>query len=265
MGWKWEEFTAPDLVKAQHAVDRTCVVPLGVLEKHGDHLPVGTDALFVTRVTEEATALEPVVQFPTFLFGQILEAKPFPGTIAIRHDLMAALLLNLCEEISRNGFTKIILLNGHGGNESFLANFTLGMLDQARPFTLYTVMLSHYLLPLQASPEWKAMTQSGFDDHGGEMETSLLMAVRPDLVKMKETAPPGTKLNRMAHVPASTPVWWYADYPEHYGGDATHATPDKGAYLMQKLSQRLAEIFKAVKSDTTAPRLMAEFFRRSQH
>ena len=265
MNCKWEELTAPDFAKARDAVGRTCVVPMGVLEKHGDHLPVGTDALFVTRVTEMAVALEPVIQFPTFIYGQIQEAKPFPGTIAIRHDLMAALLLNLCEEIARNGFTKIILLNGHGGNESFLANFTLGMLDQLRPFTLYTVPLSQYFVPVKNSPEWTAMMRSPFDSHGGEMETSLLMAVRPDLVKMQDLSAPGDTQHRLDHVPAVTPVWWYADYPNHYAGDATHATPDKGTFLMARLSERLAEIFKAVKADTEAPRLMAEFFRRSQH
>jgi creatinine amidohydrolase len=265
MSWKWDEFTAPDFVKARDAVDRTCVVPLGVLEKHGDHLPLGTDALFITRVAELATALEPVVQFPTFLYGQIQEAKPYPGTIAIRHELMAALLTNLCEEIARNGFTKIILLNGHGGNESFLGNFTFSMLERPRPFTLYAVRLSHYLAPVTGSAEWLAMMQSQHDNHGGEMETSMLMAVRPELVKMEDMAAPADPLNRLAHLPAQTPIWWYSDFPDHYAGDATHATLEKGEYLMGRLSARVAEIFKAVKADTEALRLQAEYFSRVQH
>lgn len=265
MSYKWEELTAPDFEKARDEVGRACVIPLGVLEKHGNHLPLGTDALFITRVAEMATAIEPVIQFPTFIYGQIHEAKQFSGTIAIRHELMTALLENLCEEIARNGFTKIILLNGHGGNESFLGNFTFGMLQKPQPFTLYTVRLSHYLAPVTDSREWKKMMVTKMDNHGGEMETSMLMAVRPDLVKMEDMTEPGDPLNRLAHLPAQTPVWWYSDFPNHYAGDATHASQEKGVYLMGRLSERVAEIFKAVKTDTEAPRLLAEFYSRIQH
>jgi creatinine amidohydrolase len=265
MSWKWEELTAPDFVRARDAAARTVVVPLGVLEKHGNHLPVGTDMLFVTRIAEMAVALEPVILFPTFIFGQIMEGKPYPGTIAIRHELMAALLDNLLDELARNGFEKIILLNGHGGNESFLGNFTFSMLQRQRPFTLYVARLAHYMAPITGSDEWQSMMVTKVDNHGGEMETSLMMAVRPDLVKMEDMVDNGQTLGRLAHLPAQTPIWWYSDHPNHYAGDATHATPEKGEYLMSRMSARLAEIFTAVKADTEAPRLQAEFFERSQH
>lgn len=265
MGWKWEEFTEPDFVKARDAVERTVVVPLGVLEKHGTHLPVGTDMLFVTRIAELATEMEPVIQFPTFIFGQIMEGKPYCGTIAIRHDLMAALLDNLLDELARNGFTKIILLNGHGGNEAFLGNYTLGKLQQPTPYTLYTVRLSNYLFPVTSSEEWQNMMVTKVDNHGGEMETSMMMFVRPDLVKMEDMVDNGQTLGRLADLPASTPVWWYADHPNHYSGDATHATQEKGEFLISRMSAQLASVFKAIKADTEAPRLLAEFFERSQH
>ncbi|OPZ83022.1 MAG: Creatinine amidohydrolase [bacterium ADurb.Bin429] len=178
---------------------------------------------------------------------------------------MAALLENLCEEIARNGFTKIILFNGHGGNESFLSQFVFRMLETPREFTLYVITLGDYLRPVLSSDKWKAQMVSEFDEHGGEAETSLMLVINPALVKMDQLSPAGTPQKRLAHLPCRTPVWWYADFPTHYAGDAKHATTKKGTYLLNAYTQRVAEIIKAVKTDTEAPRLQAEYFARICH
>jgi creatinine amidohydrolase len=178
---------------------------------------------------------------------------------------MTALLENVCEEIARNGMKKIILLNGHGGNEGFLSLFAFRMLERPRDFTLYVIRLSEYLRPMQQDPRWKAMMVSEFDEHGGEGETSLMMALHPQLVKLEQLAHNGQPRKRLSHLAASTPVWWYADYPDHYAGDATHATPEKGAFLLDEYVARIATIIKAVKEDTVAPALQREFDSRVEH
>jgi creatinine amidohydrolase len=267
MTWKWEELTAHDFPGAVTAAQQTCVLPIGVLEKHGEHLPTGTDTLSSRAVAERAIEIEPAILFPWYYFGQIHEAKQWPGAVALRRDLLSDVLENLLSEIARNGLHKIILLNGHGGNESFLEFFTMLLLERPRPYTVYTVRLRDYMSPITSSPEWKAQMKSQSDHHAGETETSLMLAVRPDLVKMQDVAAPGLPQQRLGPVAdmARTTMFWYADYPDHYAGDASAATIDKGRFLLEGLAARVAEIIKAVKADTATPALEAEYFSRWQH
>jgi len=263
--WQWAEMTSPEIKEAAVATGGVCIVPMGVYEKHGDHLPLGTDVLCSSTLAIRAADIEPAVVFPPYYFGQIVEAKHWPGAIAIKHDLMTALLENLCEEIARNGFKKILLLNGHGGNEAFLSLFSFRMLECPRDFTVYTAALSHYMSPVLDDPEWKAQMVSTMDQHGGEMETSLIMGIDAAQVKMATLSAPAAPLNRLVNLSARAPIWWYADFPEHYAGDATHATPEKGEFLLQRFAHRIAEIIKQVKADTEATRLQEEFYGRVQH
>ncbi|MHB9133281.1 MAG: creatininase family protein [Armatimonadota bacterium] len=266
MGWKWEEFTAPEFAEAVKQVDGTCVVPIGVIEKHGDHLPLGTDLLFVRDVTERAVAQEPAIVFPPYYLAQISEAQHCPGTVATPYQLQYEILEHTCNEIARNGMKKIILLNGHGGNEFFLPNFALSMLDKPRDYVVFIIRLGDYLHSTMQSEEWKAQMVSEFDSHGGEMETSLLMRINPNLVKMQAATNNGMRMNRLAHLPkVYTSVLWYADFPSHFAGDPTHATPEKGEFLLERFSAQVANIIKGIKADTETQRLAAEFYGRFQH
>jgi creatinine amidohydrolase len=266
MTWKWEELTAHDFPAAVTAACRTCIIPCGVLEKHGDHLPIGTDTLNARAAAERAAEIEPVIVFPWYYFGQIHEAKQWPGALALRRDVLFAVLENVCEEIARNGMNKIVLLNGHGGNESWLDCFSMFLLERPRPYTVYLVRLRDYY-DVSQSPERKTLMKSAFDHHAGELETSLSLAVRPDLVKMADMAEPGLPQGRLGALAGmtKTSVFWYADYPNHYAGDATHATAEKGRLLLDWQATRLAEIVHAIKNDDITPALEAEYAARCQH
>ena len=265
MTWKWEELTAHDFPAAVAAARQTCVIACGVLEKHGEHLPIGTDTLNARAVAERAIELEPAILFPWFYFGQIHEARHWPGALALRRDVLFALLDDVCEEIARNGLHKIILLNGHGGNESFLDCFSMFQLERPRPYILYNIRLRDYHA-VTTSAGWKAQMQSDFDHHAGEVETSVMLAVRPDLVKMQDATPGTRPLGRLGPLGemVKTPMFWYADYPDHYAGDAAHATIEKGRFLLERYAARVAEIIRTVKADQAAPTLQAEFFARCQ-
>ncbi|MHB9022643.1 MAG: creatininase family protein [Armatimonadota bacterium] len=267
MSWKWEELTAPVFADAVKEVNGTCVVPIAVLEKHGGHLPLGMDMLFIRDVAERAAALEPAIIFPPYYFGQIAEGRHWPGTVAIPHRLQFDLLENTCQEIARNGMKKIILLNGHGGNELFLPNFAVSVLDAPRDYTVFVIRLRDYLSPVLESQEWKDQMVSEYDLHGGEMETSMMMGVNPDLVKLEAAVPEeGKRLGRLAHLPGVfTGLFWYADFPNHFAGDPTHATPRKGEFLLQRLAEQVANVVKAVKADTVTPQLAEEFYGRCEH
>jgi creatinine amidohydrolase len=265
MSWNWENFTSPDFGEAVKATEGCCLVPLGCLERHSTHLPVGTDMLFIHEVAERAAALEPAIVFPEYFLMQVHETKNFPGCIAIRHDLILSLLDNVCEEIARNGLKKIILLNGHGGNEFILPTFLWTMMEKQHDFTLYLIRLGQYLHPAMQDPEWKAMMVSEFDYHGGEMETSLALASFPELGRMDQMAESGLPLHRLPLPGVITATWWYADYPNQYAGDATHATAEKGEWMLNRLAGVVAELLAGIKQDTVTPALEKQFFSEIQH
>src|SRR5215472_15795228 len=116
---KWEELTAGDFREAIAKAQGTCLLPFGIIEKHGPHLPLGTDLLNVRYVAEHAAQEEYAVVFPPYFAGQIFEARHQPGTVAYSADMQMKLLQATTDEMGRNGCTKILIVNGHGGNEHF--------------------------------------------------------------------------------------------------------------------------------------------------
>src|SRR6266542_3578410 len=79
LSYKWEELTAPDFVKAIQQAQGTCLLPIGIMEKHGAHLPLGNDLINVRYLSEHAASQEYAVVFPAYYFGQIFEARHQPG------------------------------------------------------------------------------------------------------------------------------------------------------------------------------------------
>jgi creatinine amidohydrolase len=202
--------------------------------------------------------------FPPYYFGQINCARHVPGTISIRHQLLIELLENVCDEIARNGMKKIVLLNAHGGNDLFLQYFAQILLGKERDYVVYVIRVGDK--SPHAEEEWKKMVETRIDGHGGELETSRIMAAYPELVKMNDLSPRDTGLpaGRLKHLPACfTGIWWYADYPYHYAGEGKYGSKKKGEFLLEYESERVAAVIKAVKADTVTPKLTREFYHRS--
>jgi creatinine amidohydrolase len=259
---QWEELTAPEFAKAVHETG-VCVIALGVIERHSDHLPLGTDYLVGHKIACLAAEKEPAVVFPPFYFGQIYEARCFPGTITIEPALLVKLIQGVFDEIGRNGFQKIVALNAHGGNNHLLGFLAQASLWEEKPYCVY--MPTEPLTP-QRQEAWERLRETTYGGHSCEQETSAVFGVRPDLVKMERVPEePARPLGRLVHLPPTyTGIWWYADYPDHYAGDARAATQEKGQALIQMEADTLAEYIAAVKADTVVPTLNAEFFRREE-
>ncbi|MEA2539660.1 MAG: creatinine amidohydrolase, partial [Acidobacteriaceae bacterium] len=132
----WEELTGADFVEAIKRSQGTCVLPFGILEKHGPHLPLGTDLLDVRYAALHAAAKEYTVVFPEYYFGQIFEARHEPGTIAYSRDLQLALLQETTDEMARNGCKKVLIVNGHGGNGSLLPYFAQSQLAKPHDYVV---------------------------------------------------------------------------------------------------------------------------------
>src|SRR5437899_2070012 len=134
---KWEELTAADFRQAIRQSKGTCLLPFGILEKHGPHLPLGTDLLNVRYVSLHAAEQEFAVVFPEYYFGQIFEAKHEPGTVAYSLELQLKLLQETTDEMARNGCKKTIIVNGHGGNEHLLPYFAQSPMDKPNDYVVY--------------------------------------------------------------------------------------------------------------------------------
>src|SRR5262244_869309 len=134
---QWEELTAADFVQGIRQAQGTCLLPFGIIEKHGPHLPLGTDLLDVRYAALHAADKEYAVVFPEYYFGQIAEAKHEPGTMAYSRGLQLALLQETTDEMARNGCKKILIVNGHGGNDSLLPYFAQTQLDKPHDYVVY--------------------------------------------------------------------------------------------------------------------------------
>jgi len=260
----WEELTASDFVLAVKQSEGVCLVPLGVIEKHGQHLPLGTDVYTAREICRRAAAREYCIIYPYFFMGQIFEAQNQPGTIAYSPELLYQLLDETCKEISRNGIKKIILVNGHGGNNAWLQYFCQVQLATPRDYAVYAVTPS---VSQDVQRKITELRKTATGGHADEVETGTMMAVRPDLVKIERaTAESGANRNQLQHLPSSlfTGIGWYAQYPNHYAGDGKDANATIGELAIDGRSQTLSEIIKAVKDDQATIRLQNVFFKDSK-
>jgi len=261
---KWAELTAPDFIKAVEKSGGVCLIPIGVFEKHGPHLPLGTDLFDVREVALRAAKKEYALVFPEYYFSQILEAKHQPGTIAYSPKLIWDILQETCDEISRNGIKKIILVNGHGGNNNFLPFFGMAQLEKQRDYCVVLFRPEEY--PAVAE-KVKKLKESKNGGHAGETETSMMQVSRPDLVhKDRAKEQSGEDLARLKHIPANfTGIFWYAQYPNHYAGDGSYAKPELGELLIKSEADQLADLIKILKKDDTILNLQKRFYNESEN
>jgi creatinine amidohydrolase len=259
----WEELTAADFKAGIAKAQGTCLLPFGILEKHGPHLPLGNDLLNVRYVALNAAQQEYAIVFPEYYFGQIFEAKHQPGTIAYSRRLQLELLQETTDEMARNGCKKIIIVNGHGGNNSLLPYFAQAQLDTPHDYVVYVQGIAR-----TAPGGPKPKTDAATDMHAGERESSVSLIARPDLVHL-DRAPleSGADQGRLSSLPEGlyTGIWWYARFPNHYAGDGAAASRELGDFEAKTWIAAIVQAIRVVKADQESLRLQKEFFERSQH
>jgi creatinine amidohydrolase len=257
---RWEELSGAEFREAITAARGTCLLPFGILEKHGPHLPLGTDLLNVRYAALHAADAEYAVVFPEYYFGQIFEAKHEPGTVAYSRELQLMILQETTDEMARNGCKKILIVNGHGGNESLLPYFAQTQLDKFHDYVVYIQWGG------SNAPNNPLHTDK-LDMHAGQSETSKMMISRPDLVHADRAAQEsGTDQNRV-HLPETvyTGIWWYAKFPDHYSGNGGTASKELGDADMKTWIGTVTEAIRAVKADDASLKLQNEFFEKSKH
>lgn len=263
--FRLEELTAPDYIKAVEKSSKTCILPIGVFEKHGPHLPLGTDLYAAREFAIRAAEKEYTVVFPWYYFSQINEAKQQPGTIAYSPELIWKVLQETLDELARNGFDRIIIVNGHGGNNAFLNYFGMAQLSERRSYSLYLFQPANDPEVLKKAEE---LTQHDpYDQHAGNKESSVMKAIIPEFVHLERAGQQSgidqDRLKNLSNV--YTGIWWYAKYPNHYSGDGTKANAQAGELLINSTVNQLIKMIQAVKKDEVTPALQKQFFDESEN
>jgi creatinine amidohydrolase len=256
----WEELTAADFQSAIEQSKGTCLLPFGILEKHGPHLPLGTDLLDVRYVALNAAQQEYAVVFPQYYFGQIFEARHEPGTVAYSAHLQLELLQETTDEMARNGCKKIIIVNGHGGNEHLLPFFAQSQLEKPHDYVVY-------VMGIVASPAGGPAKKTVVDMHAGESETSKMLISSPNLVHLDRANQESGADQARLKLPETlyTGIWWYASFPNHYSGDGGAATRELGEFEMKAWQDAIVTAIRAVKADDQSLKLQNEFFEKARH
>lgn len=255
----WEELTGPDFITAIHQVQGVCLLPFGILEKHGPHLPIGTDLINARYVSEKATEQEYAVIFPAYYFGQIAEARHQLGAISFSMRMQLDFLQETTDEMVRAGCKKIVIVNGHGGNIEMLPFFAQAQLEKPHDYVVYVYWWNH------SQPGRPPMHSQ--DSHAGEGETSDTIVSRPHLVHMDRAGQQsGADLHRL-NLPDGlySGIWWYARFPNRYGGDARAANLQLGEFDVKSWTAGVVDVIRAVKADNTSLQLQNQFFEDAKH
>ncbi|HLA58598.1 MAG TPA: creatininase family protein [Puia sp.] len=259
---RWDELTASEWPKALEMSNQTCILPIGILEKHGPHVPIGSDLIQVREWAARATKKEYSVVFPDYFYGQINEARHQYGTFSLPERIVWDLLEATCDEIARNGFNKIVIINGHGGNPQLIRYFIQTRLEKRRNYAVYFFEPGSDSAYQRKMSELHKSNPAG-DQHAGERETSSLLYLRPDLVKMDSARNESGANQKRLDIPnVYTAIWWYADYPNHYAGEGAKATRELGQLVTEHYIESLVKALKAIKADKKTLELQNEFFNR---
>lgn len=239
----WKELTAEDL-RGKAAVDAVVVLPVASMEQHGPHLPVGVDTILcegVCRAGAERVAADmPVVVAPTLWCGMAEHHMAFGGTFTFDIPTYRAVLLALLKSLQRHGFSRVFIVNGHGGNIAALNAF---LPDFARETNLKVRAATYFeLAKADLAPVLEDQKQV---HHACEVETSLMMVLAPDTVKTERIpeAYGGVAGSNAANAWYATPTRFrsFKDFtPSGVNGDARRASRAKGEKLLAICADGLA-------------------------
>lgn len=236
------------------------LIPLGALEQHGNQAPLGTDDIIaeamVKYICEELDAEDPnfpMLVFPVIPVGLSTEHKNFCGSVTFRPDTYYHMLYDIGVSLARHGFKKLAFLVCHGGNAPVVQILSRELRSELgiSPFILSSGAFSH--------PDVKATVSEGniWDFHGGEMETSMVMAVDERLVKLDtaEAGIPTAFAGNQALLPyGNVSIGWVSEdwktedgRPIGIGGDPRGATAEKGRIILRTSARALIPGLKEIR------------------
>lgn len=255
----------------------TCMIMIGCVEKHGLHLPLGTDTLVGSRIAYMASQIETVAVFPDYIFGDEPPAIPGhqnPGNVTLPVETHFLLLEQLCDQIYLNGFRKILIFNGHGGNSAWISAFMRNIDNKNKKYVVakFTIDLqapdnmARYLeengsgsIP-EINEEDEALLlrlhkQGIITGHACFGEGVTVMAIAPNSVRLdlmgKENGLPTGESRKYLSVGLEVKSsGWYLEFPNAYSAtDVPEINERIGAAALRMEAERLARAIKVFKED----------------
>lgn len=221
------------------------VLPIGSCEVHGLHLPYGSDTIEVTAISEQVCAKASergakVILLPTIPYGVNFNLLAFPMTIHVQQETLNALVSDIVASLERHGIFKLVLMNGHGGNE-----FRGGMRDLYGKTKVWVFLVEWWKVGKEEMT--KIFDEVG--EHAGEMETSVCLAIVPHLVRLEDADEGETRPFRFEALEEGwvwTPRPWERLTRNSGCGDPRKATIEKGQRYLNLVIDRIADFLVAL-------------------
>lgn len=241
--YNWIELTSNDI--SDRKGDLLAVQPIGAVEQHGPHLPLGTDTIVAESVATEAITRfsGSVFLLPTISVALSREHVWAPGTLSLTPQTLLSLLNDLGGSLQSAGVSRLVFLNGHGGNSAILRVACRELRVQYGIMTF----LAHPQLPLDQGGTARDDAEMGFAVHAGRSETSIMLYLRPNLVTLENTAREVPEwLDKFEHIGFGKEVtfgWTSRDFgTAGVIGDPTLATKDQGELAFNAAVDRFVEV-----------------------
>lgn len=264
----WKELLSCEFKEAVKRAKGICAIPIGCVERHGDHLPLGCDTIWGAEFTRRAAEEADVVVFPEMYFGEKSGAGEYPGTIIFPTTLIWQILEHSCYEIARNGFHKIVLLSSHGGNKAMLEAFARQILQKKPAFQVFvfqyglpsiSAMLEHredfpYLTEEDLACLENYVEEKKKGGHGCFRETACCVDTCPELCRLENMdRVDGKNQNRIVGLSDHSlysPFVWMANYPNSLTADFHKGMNERIARAIGSVqTKKAADMFRFLKEE----------------
>ena len=274
----WQNLLPGEFDEAVQRSKRLCIIPLGAMEVHGSHLPLGCDAFqgveFITRAAEQ----EDVVLFPGAPYFGDMSGAIGGGNIAFPLQVIRDILEASCDACYQNGFKKILLITSHGGNQALAGSFVREMFGKRKNYAVYHFHQNFpkvgdiiderekfpYLTDEDIAVVQDFLDQGKINAHGGFIETAWLYHICPELVRLDkfgELDGSSTHLfDEFQRLKIKSPLIWSGSYLNAFEGDSHPGINERIARAYaEKTIATTAEVIRFVKNETVSLEQFAKY------
>ncbi|WP_096186753.1 creatininase family protein [Evansella halocellulosilytica] len=236
---KWSEMSAYTFQEKEKDI---AILPIGAIEAHGPHLPIGTDNILAERVAELLGDKTNALILPVLPLGQVWSLKDFPGSLTISNSTLISIITELGESIYKQGFKKFVIINAHLGNQTALKEASRKLLDLVPQLKTFTFFYPDIKEIAKDVCETTGMHDTYF--HADEIETSIMLYLAEEKVDMDKA------IKDIPTIPDSidfTPIPWSSFTKSAVLGDATKATKEKGRTIVEHAVKRMVSMINGEK------------------